>query len=107
PGNALLLHPRRGGGVCAACRKGEDMYCPTGPFPGLDSEGGFAEYIRTSERALAKMAPNLEPKQVAPFADAGRTAYRVAKKASRVTPPGSTTVIIGIGGLGHIALQCL
>jgi NAD+-dependent secondary alcohol dehydrogenase Adh1 len=107
PGDTVILHPKASCGVCAGCRRGEDMYCPTGPFPGLDSEGGFAEYVRTSERALVKMAPNLEPKQVAPFADAGLTAYRAAKKASRVTPPGSTCVIIGIGGLGHIALQCL
>lgn len=107
PGDAVIIHPQVSCGVCPGCRRGEDMYCANGRFPGLDSDGGFAEYLRTSERALVKITGGLEPKQVAPFADAGLTAYRAAKKASKVLPPGSSCAIIGIGGLGHIALQCL
>ena len=107
PGDAVIVHPKRSCGVCLPCRRGEDMYCETGPFPGLDSEGGFAEYLLTSERALVKLDPNLEPKDVAALADAGLTAYRAARKAAADLPPGSRCVVIGAGGLGHIGIQCL
>ena len=107
PGDAVIVHPKRSCGVCLPCRRGEDMYCPTGQFPGLDSNGGFAEFLRTSERALVKLDPSLEPKDVAALADAGITAYRAARKAAANLPPGSRCVVIGCGGLGHIGIQCL
>lgn len=107
PGDAVIVHPKRSCGVCLPCRRGEDMYCPTGPFPGLDSNGGFAEFLRTSERALVKLDPSLEPKDVAALADAGITAYRAARKAAANLSPGSRCVVIGCGGLGHIGIQCL
>jgi len=107
PGDPVIVHPKRSCGVCLPCRRGEDMYCETGPFPGLDSEGGFAEYLLTSERALVKLDPSLEPKDVAALADAGITAYRAARKAAANLPPGSRCVVIGAGGLGHIGIQCL
>jgi NAD+-dependent secondary alcohol dehydrogenase Adh1 len=83
------------------------MYCEAGDFPGLDTDGGFADFLRTSERSCIKLAEGLEPKEVAPFADAGITAYRAAKKAARRLPPGSRCVVIGIGGLGHVGVQAL
>jgi NAD+-dependent secondary alcohol dehydrogenase Adh1 len=106
-GDAVIVHPRVTCGLCPACRLGEDMYCPNGPFPGIDADGGFAEYLRTSERSLIKLADGVEPVDVAPHADAGITAYRAAKKAARMLQAGRWAVIIGVGGLGHIALQCL
>src|ERR1700747_213869 len=47
------------------------------------------------------------PKDVAPYTDAGLTAYRAAKKASRHLLPGQFAVVIGAGGLGHIGIQVL
>ena len=76
-------------------------------FPGLSTNGGFAEYFLTNERALIKLNENVLPVNVAPMADAGITAYRVAKRAAKILNPGSYCVILGVGGLGHIALQCL
>lgn len=107
PGDAVILHPLMTCGVCLACRAGEDMYCSAGTFPGLNADGGFAHYLRSTERSCLKLAGGLEPRQVAPFADAGLTAYRAAKKAAAKLPPGSRAVVIGAGGLGHIGLQCL
>jgi NAD+-dependent secondary alcohol dehydrogenase Adh1 len=49
----------------------------------------------------------LAPKDVAPHADAGLTAYHVAKKAADHLRPGQRVVVIGVGGLGHIAVQVL
>src|SRR3989338_3032981 len=86
---------------------GDDMHCEHSLFPGLGLDGGFAEYFLTSERSLIKLNPNITPLDVAPMADAGITAYRAAKKAAKALRPGAYCVIVGVGGLGHIALQCL
>ena len=106
-GDAVIVHPLVTDGLCSACRSGNDMHCENGRFPGIDSNGGFAEYLRVDERNLIPLADGLEPKDVAPYADAGLTAYHAAKKAMKLLRPGQTTVIIGVGGLGHIALQVL
>ncbi len=63
--------------------------------------------LKTSVRALIKLPQTLAPKDVAPHADAGITAYHAAKKASRHLLPGEWAVVIGAGGLGHIGIQCL
>jgi NAD+-dependent secondary alcohol dehydrogenase Adh1 len=106
-GDAVIVHPLVTDGLCPACRRGNDMYCENGRFPGIDSNGGFAEYLRVSERNLIPLPEDLEPRKVAPYADAGLTAYHVAKKAIKLLQPGDATVVIGVGGLGHIAIQVL
>jgi NAD+-dependent secondary alcohol dehydrogenase Adh1 len=106
-GDAVICHPLRSCGICLSCRHGHDMHCESGIFPGLGTNGGFADYFVTSERALIKLNKNVTPIDVAPMADAGITAYRAAKKAAKVLPPGTWCALLGIGGLGHIALQCL
>jgi NAD+-dependent secondary alcohol dehydrogenase Adh1 len=58
-------------------------------------------------RSLIKLPASLTPKDVAPYTDAGLTAYRAAKKASRHLLPGEYAVVIGAGGLGHIGIQVL
>lgn len=107
PGDAVICHPLRTCGICLSCRYGDDMHCANGLFPGLGLDGGFAEYFLTSERSLIKLNPNITPLDVAPMADAGITAYRAAKKAAKLLRPGAYCAIVGVGGLGHIALQCL
>ena len=107
PGDAVICHPLRTCGVCWDCRRGEDMYCDRGLFPGLNLDGGFAERFVTNERALIKLNEDVVPVDVAPLADAGITAYRVAKRAEKLLNPGTYCVLLGVGGLGHISLQCL
>ena len=106
-GDAVIVHPLMTDGVCPACRRGEDMHCEHGEFPGLNVDGGFAQYLRTLERSTLKLEEGLAPSDVAAYADAGLTAYRAVKKATAVLPPGSRCAVIGIGGLGHIGVQCL
>lgn len=67
----------------------------------------FADYLLTNERSLIKLNEHVTPVDVTPLADAGITAYRVAKRAAKRLTPGQTCVILGIGGLGHIALQTM
>jgi NAD+-dependent secondary alcohol dehydrogenase Adh1 len=106
-GDAVIVHPHKTCGVCLGCRRGEDMYCENGAFPGLSQDGGFADYLLTGERALIKLDPSLEPKDVAAMADAGITAMRACKKAAQQLTAGQRCVMIGVGGLGHIGIQCL
>jgi NAD+-dependent secondary alcohol dehydrogenase Adh1 len=107
-GDTVILHPTPTCGLCRACRAGDDMHCVQSTFPGLDgSDGGMAEYLLTSARACVKLDPATQPKDVAALADAGITAYHAVKKMLPALYPGTTCVVIGAGGLGHIGVQCL
>ncbi|HXF71677.1 MAG TPA: NAD(P)-dependent alcohol dehydrogenase [Actinomycetota bacterium] len=107
-GDPVILHPLITCGLCRACRTGYDMACERGVFPGLDgTDGGFAEYLKTSARAVIKLAPGTDPVPLAPFADAGITAYHAVKKVTPFIYPGTWAVVVGVGGLGHFAVQLL
>ncbi len=106
-GDAVICHPLVTSGHCLACRRGDDMHATDSKFPGINANGGYAEYLLTGERSLIKLPKSLAPKDVAPYTDAGLTAYRAAKKASRHLLPGEFAVCIGAGGLGHIGIQVL
>jgi NAD+-dependent secondary alcohol dehydrogenase Adh1 len=83
------------------------MHCVNSSFPGLSTDGGMAEYLLTSARACVKLDPQTRPEDVAALADAGITAYHAVRKAIPLLYPGTTCVVIGAGGLGHIGVQCL
>ena len=106
-GDTVILHPTPTCGLCHACRAGDDMHCENASFPGLSRDGGMAEYMLTSARACIKLNPETQPKDVAALADAGITAYHAVRKAIPLLYPGTTCVVIGAGGLGHIGVQCL
>jgi NAD+-dependent secondary alcohol dehydrogenase Adh1 len=106
-GDTVILHPTPTCGLCRACRAGQDMHCVESAFPGLDSDGGMAELLLTSARACVKLDPATRPEDVAALADAGITAYHAVRKAIPLLYPGTTCVVIGAGGLGHIGIQCL
>ena len=106
-GDPVICHPMVSSGHCLACRRGEDMHAADGDLPGITSDGGYADYLLTVERSLIKLPESLAPKDVAPYTDAGLTAYRASKKAAGHLVPGQFCVIIGAGGLGHIGIQTL
>ena len=106
-GDTVILHPTPTCGLCRACRAGDDMHCTDSSFPGLSHDGGMAEYLLTSARTCVKLDPKTQPADVAALADAGITAYHAVRKAIPLLYPGSTAVVIGAGGLGHIGVQCL
>ncbi len=107
PGDTVIVHPFISCGLCGPCRRGDDMHCVNGSFPGINRDGGFAELLLTSARSVVKLAPELEPKDIAALADAGLTAIHAVKKAIGVLGAGTRVVVIGAGGLGHIGIQCL
>lgn len=106
-GEPVIVHPAMTCGTCPACHRGLDMYCPGAPQPGFDVDGGFAPLLRTNERSLVRLPHGLEPAAVAPYADAGLAAYRAVKKAMAHLEPRGRVAVIGVGGLGHIAVQVL
>ncbi|MEA2228655.1 MAG: NAD+-dependent secondary alcohol dehydrogenase Adh1, partial [Solirubrobacteraceae bacterium] len=106
-GDTVIVHPFITCGLCRACRAGDDMHCVNGSFPGLDRDGGFAEYLLTSARSVVKLDASLHPADIAALADAGLTAIHAVKRAIPVLGAGTRVVVIGAGGLGHIGIQCL
>src|SRR5437016_7671434 len=106
-GDTVIVHPLITCGFCRACRAGDDMHCVNSAFPGIDTDGGMANFLKTSARSVVKLDPNLHPKDIAALADAGLTAYHAVKKAARILYPGTKVAVLGAGGLGHIGVQCL
>ena len=106
-GDAVILHPLVTCGLCRACRDGDDVHCTASAFPGIDTDGGYAEYLKTTARSTIKLDESLQPADVAALADAGLTAYHAVAKAARILRPGDKALVIGAGGLGHIGVQVL
>ena len=71
------------------------MHCQNAAFPGIDRDGGYAEFLRTNARAVVKLDSSLQPVDVAALADAGLTAYHAVAKAARALRPGAKAVVIG------------
>jgi NAD+-dependent secondary alcohol dehydrogenase Adh1 len=106
-GDKVIVHPLITCGLCRACRSGDDVHCESSQFPGINTDGGYAEYLKTSARSVVRLNESLEPADVAALADAGLTAYHAAAKAARRLTPRDRCVVIGAGGLGHIGIQVL
>jgi len=104
-----------GCGQCPACHRGQDTYChaPTegygGAFGGgLGVDGGQAEYMLVPDwRFLVPIPEALDPVAAAPLTDAGLTPYHAVKLSVPKLVPGTSAVVIGAGGLGHMGIQIL
>jgi alcohol dehydrogenase, propanol-preferring len=99
-------------GVCRECISGNENVCLAAgrtampPCPGLGPDGGMAEYVRVPARSFVPIG-DLDFEQAAPIADAALTSYHAVRGAREQLQPGSTAVVIGVGGLGHVAVQIL
>lgn len=99
-------------GVCRECVRGNENVCLAAgraampPCPGLGPDGGMAEYVRVPANSFVPIG-DLEFAQAAPLADAALTPYHAIRGAADQLWPGATAVAIGIGGLGHVAVQIL
>lgn len=100
-------------GRCRACRQGRDNACqvtgsrdaaPT--TPGLGPDGSMADYQIVPARFLEPLG-GLDPVTSAPLADAALTPMHAINSARPHLASGSTAVVIGLGGLGHLGLQIL
>ncbi len=94
-----------GCGRCALCLGGEEQLCATTSWAGIGAPGGYAEYVVVpAERHLVPLG-DLDPVSSAPLTDAALTPYRAVTKVLPRLVPGSTAVVIGVGGLGQYAVQ--
>ena len=106
-GDSVICFPFISNGLTRTERQGLDTNAPNRITPGINTPGGYAEYLLTNERALIKVANNSDLCELATLTDAGLAAYRACKRASKILEVGDTAIVIGIGGLGHLALQIL
>jgi len=106
-GDPVIVHPYRTCGTCRWCRHGADNLCERFQFMGAMFDGGFAELVTTNARSVVKLGRSTDPRAVAGLADGGLAAYRAVKGSLPWLVPGSTAVVLGVGGLGHIAIQLL
>lgn len=107
-GTPVVVSPSWSCGVCLPCRRGATNYCAhaSGKSGGLGLDGGLAEYMVAPSRALVPLT-KLEPWQAAPLTDAGLTSYHAVKRCLPILTPDTTAVVIGVGGLGQMAIQFL
>jgi D-arabinose 1-dehydrogenase-like Zn-dependent alcohol dehydrogenase len=88
---------------CEPCRRGDFILCQNQLISGISFDGGYADYVLAPANALAFMPEELSASDAAPLLCAGITTYNALRNAG--ARPGDTVAILGIGGLGHLAIQ--
>ncbi len=88
---------------CEPCRRGDFILCQNQLISGINFDGGYADYVIAPANALALMPEELTASDAAPLLCAGITTYNALRNAG--ARPGDTAAILGIGGLGHLAIQ--
>jgi propanol-preferring alcohol dehydrogenase len=111
PGQPVVVHSEYGCGQCSVCKAGHERYCPAiAPCrgAGLGFDGGLADFILVpSARAVVPLPEALDPADAGPLDDAGLTPYHAIRTSMPWLEAGSVCAVIGIGGLGHLAVQIL
>jgi propanol-preferring alcohol dehydrogenase len=111
-GEAVAVYGPWGCGRCRPCRTGLETLCERAAQlgaagGGLGRDGGMAEYMLVPDPRLLVVLGDLDPRDAAPLSDAALTPYHAIKLALHQLVPGSSAVVIGVGGLGHMAVQIL
>lgn len=112
PGENVAVHNMHHCGNCEYCHEGHEQSCATfargaiGMTRGVGIDGGLAEYMVVPRRELVALG-EVDPVVAAPLTDAGVTSYRAVKSVLDRLRPGSTALVIGVGGLGAYAIQFL
>jgi alcohol dehydrogenase len=91
-------------GYCDNCRRGDFFTCQTSTdITGVTRDGGYAEYMLAAPSALALVPEDLSPLDAAPLLCAGLTTFNCLRNSG--ARPGDLVAVVGIGGLGHLAVQ--
>jgi alcohol dehydrogenase, propanol-preferring len=111
-GEAVAVYGPWGCGSCRACRRSSENYCERqteiATMGGrLGRDGGMAEHMLVPSARLLIPLDQLDPREAAPLSDAALTPYHAIKRSLHKLAPGSSAVVIGVGGLGHMAVQIL
>lgn len=103
PGERVGVGWQRGScGECEFCRGGEEVLCAKHEATCQGNFGGFADRIRVNERFAFTIPDELPSETAAPLLCGGVTVYTPLRTYAAA---GSRVGVIGIGGLGHLALQ--
>lgn len=91
-------------GHCDSCRRGDFVTCSVAPqVPGITYDGGYADYVVVPAEALALIPPELESAEAGPLMCAGITTFNALRNSGARS--GDLVAVLGIGGLGHLAVQ--
>ena len=90
-------------GNCISCRKGDFITCQQPSISGITYDGGYAEYMVAPAQALALIPDELSAIEAGPLLCAGITTFNALRHSG--AGPGDLVAILGIGGLGHLAVQ--
>ncbi|HET9095433.1 MAG TPA: alcohol dehydrogenase [Candidatus Baltobacteraceae bacterium] len=90
-------------GHCDRCRRGDFLTCRNLQIPGIVYDGGYADYAMVPAVALARIPEALSFEQAAPLMCAGVTTFNALRHSA--ARPGDVVAVLGIGGLGHLAVQ--
>lgn len=105
PGAPAAVYVLIGCGECTRCCAGEDNLCRRGyRGVGTHRDGGMAEFVVVPAANLVAAA-GIEPESAAPLTDAGLTALHAVAAGRELARDRARILVIGIGGLGHLALQ--
>ena len=98
---------------CASCKEGLEQYCENGftgtyndpdkKTPGLRTFGGYSKAVVVDQSFVLRLPANLELAAVAPLLCAGITTYSPLRHWK--VGPGSKVGVVGLGGLGHMAVK--
>jgi alcohol dehydrogenase, propanol-preferring len=89
--------------VCEFCLAGQETICPKGEATGYTKPGGYAEFIAAPAEFVGRLPKDSDLFALAPVLCAGVTTYRGLKRCE--LRPGQWVTVLGVGGLGHIAIQ--
>ncbi|MFJ6700353.1 NAD(P)-dependent alcohol dehydrogenase [Streptomyces sp. NPDC091272] len=111
-GESVAVYGPWGCGNCLMCAQGKENICLRAAElgirpPGLGAPGALAEYMIVDDARHLVPLGDLDPVTAVPLTDAGLTPYHAIKTSLPKLAPGSTAVVIGTGGLGHVAIQLL
>jgi propanol-preferring alcohol dehydrogenase len=110
-GEPVAVYGPWGCGRCHRCAQGMENYCvhqaEGAAGGGLGLDGGMAEYLIVPDARFLVPIGDLRPTDAAPLTDAGLTPYHAVKRSLALLGPGATAVVVGAGGLGHMAIQIL
>jgi D-arabinose 1-dehydrogenase-like Zn-dependent alcohol dehydrogenase len=91
-------------GYCDSCRRGDFVTCRVAPkTPGISYDGGYADFLIAPAGALARIPDGLSAVEAAPLLCAGITTYNSLRNSG--ARPGDRVAVLGVGGLGHLAVQ--
>lgn len=90
-------------GHCESCRRGDIFACSQTQITGISYDGGYADYMVASVKALARIPNELLAEEAAPLLCAGVTTYNSLRNSG--ARAGDLVAVLGVGGLGHLAVQ--